>query len=358
MKKLLSVILALTCVSTFASIEKELEEIRSSFNLPGLIAASYLGNSKINITSVGVKKVGFKSLITSNDKIHIGSCAKSMTATLAAIIIESGKLDWTSTLKETFPTYKIHTDLQNVTLEELLAHRSGLRANTEDLYPIFSNKNLSDKENRENGLKKLLILKPKYGIKKDYHYSNMGYTLAGHMIEVATKKPFEDLLVRKLFKPLGMNSCGFGATSIKEEIEPTSIWGHSLKDKKQIPLHGDNPISTSPAGTTFCTVNDWFKFLAIHLDENEGAPILKAQSIKKLHTLYPKKNSDYTYGGWVRVKRNWAGGYALHHTGSNTLNYANVWMAPKLNKIFVGFTNTASGGNKPTDKVIGILIKK
>ena len=41
----------------------------------------------------------------------------------------------------------------------------------------------------------------------------------------------------------------------------------------------------------------------------------------------PGPNSKYGFG-WIMVQRDWAGGKALCHTGSNTMNFCNCWLAP------------------------------
>ena len=50
---------------------------------------------------------------------------------------------------------------------------------------------------------------------------------------------------------------------------------------------------------------------------------------------------DYALG-WVVQKRKWAGGDALMHTGSNTMWYCAIWVAPARNAAFVAATNIAS----------------
>ena len=65
--------------------------------------------------------------VTVNDKFHIGSVTKSMTATVAAMLIERGKISWTTTIGDSFPDLgdQLHPDYRPVTLEQLLAPRSG-----------------------------------------------------------------------------------------------------------------------------------------------------------------------------------------------------------------------------------------
>src|SRR5208282_3291668 len=65
--------------------------------------------------------------ITLDDRFHLGSCTKAMTATLVAMLVEEGKLNWTTTLGEVFAdTVKpMHPAWEKVTLRQVLAHRSG-----------------------------------------------------------------------------------------------------------------------------------------------------------------------------------------------------------------------------------------
>ena len=78
--------------------------------------------------AVGVRKWGDPTPVTTNDVFHIGSCTKSMTATLTAILIEEGKLRWDTTIAEVFPELKGKMDKQyeTVTVEQLLHHRGGV----------------------------------------------------------------------------------------------------------------------------------------------------------------------------------------------------------------------------------------
>ncbi len=45
---------------------------------------------------------GEGNAITLEDRFHIGSCGKAMTATLAAVLVEEGRLSWTDTVGRIF----------------------------------------------------------------------------------------------------------------------------------------------------------------------------------------------------------------------------------------------------------------
>src|SRR5271163_3105679 len=67
-----------------------LESIRKKHNLPALAVVVTKDGNICDRGAVGVRKVGDPALVTTNDLFHIGSCTKSMTATLAGILIDEG----------------------------------------------------------------------------------------------------------------------------------------------------------------------------------------------------------------------------------------------------------------------------
>jgi len=111
-------------------------------------------------------------------------------------------------------------------------------------------------------------------------------------------------------------------------------------------LQADNPASLGPAGTVHCSIDDWGKYAHLHMAGARGqiTPILNSKSFIKLHTPYP--GQDYTPGGWIRLEREWANGHVLTHSGSNTLNYASIWIAPQQERGTAYLAASNLGGEK------------
>ena len=57
-----------------------------------------------------------------------------------------------------------------------------------------------------------------------YRYSNSGYVLLGHIIEVITKESYADFIEKNIFKPLGMNASYYGSM---KKIIPNRASGYS-----------------------------------------------------------------------------------------------------------------------------------
>lgn len=83
-----------------AGVREELETLRESFDLPGMAAVAFRWNELLALEAVGVRWRGHPEPFSPEDKVHLGSITKSMTATLAAILIEdpSVELEWESTI--------------------------------------------------------------------------------------------------------------------------------------------------------------------------------------------------------------------------------------------------------------------
>ncbi len=105
-----------------------LEDIRKKHDLPALAAVVVKDGRICDRAAVGVRKWGDPTPVTTNDVFHIGSCTKSMTATLTGMLIEEGKLNWDTTIGDVFPELKGSMDKQyeKVTVEQLLTHRGGV----------------------------------------------------------------------------------------------------------------------------------------------------------------------------------------------------------------------------------------
>ena len=83
--------------------------------------------------------------------------------------------------------------------------------------------------------------------------------------------------------------------------------------------------------------------------------MLKREAYQKLHT--PPFGGDYALG-WLTAERSWGGGKVLNHAGDNTMNFANVWVAPKRDfAILVCVNQSGDKAFKATDEAVGALIK-
>ncbi len=345
-------------------VSKMLEEIRLKHGFPALAAAVVVEGEIVSDNAVGFRKASGAEQVTGNDRFHLGSVTKSMTATVAAMLVEQGKASWSATVGEAFPELKndIHPDYLDATLEQLLSHRGGAPADApRDLWLQAWAATGTPAEQRMAFVKGLLARKPESKPGTQFAYSNQGYAIAGVMLEKVSGRTWEDLLRSMLFEPLGMTRAGFGAPASPGKVDQP--WGHAsglVSGPKPVPPgpRADNPLAISPAGAVHCSMGDLAKYAAFHMAGERGeSRLLGAESFKKLHTV-AAGNDDYALG-WLVLQRPWAKGRALMHNGSNTMFYVVVWLAPEKNCAVVVATNVGSSkGFKGCDEAAGKLIRQ
>lgn len=345
------------------NLDATLETIRKKQKPPALVAAVVKSGKTIAIGASGTRASGSKERVNINDQFHLGSCTKSMTATLCAMLVEEGKLKWDSTVSSVFPKLsdKLDAKFRNVTLEQLLCHRSGLPEDRTPDIVIFPKLLMLTGELPAQRLELLQLVMgrpPATEPGTTYAYANFGFAIAGAMAESVTGESYESLIKRRLFDSLGMKTAGFGAPGDAKAVSQPR--GHRKIFLGSTPIEpgpgSDNPQVIAPAGTVHCSIGDWAKYAALHLDAANGKPrLLKAATFDKLHSDPFKQGYGF---GWLSVEKEWAGGRILAHDGSNGMWYAVIVIAPKKDIAFVVATNSASEGAIETCRKTGEQLRK
>ncbi len=344
---------------TDSALTAEMEEIRAKHNLPALAAIVVIDGEVRYLDAVGVRKLGSPEKVTPEDEWHIGSCTKSMTATLAAMFVEKGMIDWDTTLVNVFSDWReqMNPAWRDVTLAQLLEHRSGAPHEApRDLWAEAWKKIGTPMEQRREFVHGLLSRPPEVPPGSKFIYSNQGYAIAGAMLEKIAQKSWEELMREMLFEPLAMKSAGFGAPATPGKVDQP--WGHAGKERKPVPPspNADNPPAIGPAGTVHCSLTDLAHYADLHARGQVGdALLLKHETFLKLHT--PPAGQDYAMG-WNVVRRPWAGGMALNHAGSNLTFLVDIWVAPEKKAVLIAATNAATEAEPAADQMVGLLVRR
>src|ERR1043165_3341892 len=340
-----------------------LAPVMAQHDVPGMSVAIVKGWDTVGLGVAGIRKASSQEKVTAQDKFHLGSDTKAMTATLCAMLIEEGKLRWDSTLAEVFPDVVPNMDegFRKVTLEQLLTNHGGAPngLDQDGLFAKLRRFEGSPADSRQLLLEGVVAHPPEAVPGTKFIYSNAGFAIAGHMAEKITGTPWEDLLRQKLFKPLHMDSAGFGAPGAKGSVDHPR--GHDADGNPVEPgIRADNPVAIGPAGIVHCTVEDWAKFIALHLRGDQGdAKLLKPETFKKLHTPYADPDDKYACG-WGVTSRPWAGEgtRVLTPSGSNTLWFCVVWIAPEKDfAVLVACNKGGTDASKACDEAAFALIQ-
>ncbi|MCJ8273401.1 MAG: beta-lactamase family protein [Psychrosphaera sp.] len=332
------------------------EYIRRENGLPALSAVMVHDGQIIEMSASGLRSIDSSVPVTTDDKWHVGSLTKSMTSTLAALLVKQGTLQWNTTIVEVFPELQgvMRAEYESVRLDELLSHTSGLTANIHNAYDYY-NRTDDITTQRQQMIEEALVRAPA-GNKGQFNYSNLGYMIAGAMMERLTGNSWETLLSNNVFSPLLMTNSGFGAPDTQEDL--TQPVGHKMIGNSWQPIRSgpaDNPPLLGPAGTVHVTLEDMGNYLGAHLAGARGLDVdglLSAAEFEKLHT--PLAIGDYALG-WGVINN------SLQHSGSNTMWLATMLIYPEKNLALFVATNAADLNNqnsvafKATNALIGQL---
>lgn len=333
------------------SLNKLLEPIRAESGVPALAAGVIERGKLVALGAVGRRRADHEQPVQTGDRFHIGSCTKSMTATLLAKLVESGRIDWGSMIAEVFPDIRkrIKREYWKVTLEQLLTHRSGLPEDRAPDPQVFPKLWALSASQRKQAVELILQQEPVAKPGEKMVYSNGGYVVAGAMAEVVVGKSWEELIQEMLFHPLGIRSAGFGAPL-------NAPWGHRATPQGYMPVApsplADNPPVFGPAGRVHLSLPDWARYAIAHLigATEQKPPLLSHSAFRKLHT--PPDGNGYAMG-WGVAQPTWAKGVVLLHAGSNTLWFAQIVLVPAARAGYLVATN--AGDEKAVGAVRQVL---
>ena len=303
---------------------------------PGLVAAVIDEEGVRAIGAAGVRKWGSPEKFTVNDLVHIGSNTKAMTATMLAVLVEDGVFphDWETTIADVFPELldEIHSDYRAVDLFQLVRMTGGIRPNATNWWAYQDQPDIVE---RRYAILRDNLMEPPAGPMGEFLYSNLGYMIAGAMAERRTGESWETLMEAHLFAPLGITTAGFGPPGTPGAVDQP--WGHYWSQAGILtPVQLDNPEALGPAGRVHIAIEDWAKFIALWFPSQTPAILDRAV----LDALLVPDSGDYA-AGWLVLQREWAGGTALHHDGSNTFWRTILWIAPDRGIAYVAAANAS-----------------
>ncbi len=348
---------AQSAVGTPASLDALLAPYLSRFALPALGAAVVKDGRIIAAGTVGTRRVDAQLPPSLTDRFHIGSCTKAMTALLAGVLVDAGRIGWDTTIGQTFPVLRLGMDdgLAGVTLEQLLSHTGGIPTDSEDLLQVVLGSQRLEGANLD-AMRRWIIgqwrARPlAWPAGSTFAYSNLGYIIAGHMLEFVGGATWEELVSTRIFDTLGLTTAGIGPQSSRGRVD--APLGHETRpDGTLKPMlagpNGDAQPVIAPVGGVHLSILDFATWAGWHAGAGRRGPALvKPDTLRRLHTKVidmpsgpdaPPGAVGYGYG-WVFATLPYTLGSVMLHTGSNGLNKAMVLVQPERDFAIVVATN-------------------
>ena len=342
-----------------ATLAGRVAQLRATTGLTAAAAAVTVDGRLAAAAAGGERRRRGGIPVTVDDRWHVGSVTKSMTATLLAALEDDGLFSADDPLPALLPDVEMAVGWRACTLHHLLTHTAGAPANFrfgwQKVWPDTAEELVAERRRCVAGV---LARRPRSPCGERFAYSNVGYTVAGHVAETVVGKPWETLVRDRVFAPLGLTSAGFGPP--RGEHPQQQPIGHFVLFGRRIPqdpfkARADNSPLIAPAGGVHMTVGDLARYGAAHLAGGQAvAPaLLAASSWRRLHTAF---RDDYACG-WIRHEheRDWAGGPVIWHNGSNTFWYALLMWLPARNMALAFVTN--DGAEQAADAAFRALAR-
>ncbi|UOQ77767.1 beta-lactamase family protein [Hymenobacter sp. 5516J-16] len=296
------------------------DSLRQQAHNPGMAIAILHDKKLVYKGGLGYRDVAKQLPVTDNTLFEIGSCTKAFAGVIAAQLVQEGVLSWDDKVRRHLPEFTLADAYatQNATLQDIFTHRVGLDQHYYLLYgPAFTGKEV---------LTKLPFLSFNGTFREKFLYNNLLYMVAGILAERATATPWEELVRRRIFQPLGMHASFATSQEFLQYAEHTLSYRN---DGKTIVPH-TNLDASGAAGSISSTITDMATWLSMLV--NKGAlgsqPFLSPQQFAYLTSPLTVRNAaeEIFYGiGWdVDTKRN-----IIYHDGRTAGQSSRILLMPQ-----------------------------
>jgi CubicO group peptidase (beta-lactamase class C family) len=243
---------------------------------------------------------------------RLASLTKQFTATAILSLVQTGRLETSTTLRQVFPDFPPYGEA--ITIHHLLTHTSGL-IDYEDLMPENDTTQI-----RDAGVLALMMAQDStyFPPGSAFRYSNSAYAVLAMAVERLSGRSFGTYLQETIFDPLGM----MGTVAHEEglTVVPNRAYGYSEQDDGSWRRTDQSTTSAVLGdGGIYTSLTDMNRWLAVV----EGRDTLLASEVFarafEEATLTDGRGTGYGYGWYLdayRGRRRW------RHSGS-TVGFRN-----------------------------------
>jgi CubicO group peptidase (beta-lactamase class C family) len=327
-----------TYAAALAKIEEKTEARRKELGIPGMSLVIVKDGEIIYMKGLGYKDFEKQVPVTPDTQFAIGSATKAFTALTALIAQDEGKLSLDDHPNKFLPYFKMSdpdTD-KNITIRDLLDHSSGL--NRTDLAM------LTGKLNRAELIQVATQAKPTAKLREKFQYQNLMYTAAGEIVATVEKKPYEQVVPEKIFKPLGMKNSTMTIGQMEKAKDVSFGYSYNFDTKETSKLPYREITEVAPAGSINSSARDmaqWLKFVLAG-GSIDGKRIVSEKGfeewIKPQMKITPNGKSSYGLGWFIQ---DWNGLKVVQHGGNIDGFNSLVAMIPEKKLGFVMLTNVS-----------------
>lgn len=258
--------------------------------VPGLSIAVVHDGKVVYAKGFGVRIAGATDQVDGDTVFQLASVSKSVASTVVAAVVSRGKATWDSRVCQLDPEFQLHDPYatREVTIRDLLSHRSGLPEHAGDLLEDIG-------YDRTQVLYRLRYQSQCSSFRSQYDYTNFGFTEGVIAAAKAIGTTWEDAADTYLFKPLSMlnTSARYSEFMARENkalnhVQEAGKWQHRQQR---------NPDAQSPAGGISSSANDMAKWMLLQLGggEYDGKPVISKKELEE--TRHPQIFTQFSPDG-------------------------------------------------------------
>ncbi len=326
---------------SLAGLGESLRTLRQEWKVPGMAVVVLKDGAVAFSEGLGKRDVEQDLAVTPRTLFPIGSATKAFTTLALSMLVDEGKLDWDTPIRNYLPTFKLYDTVasERMTPRDLVTHRSGLPRHDLMWY--------GSPATRKELFDRLQYLEPTKDLRTVWQYQNLMYMTAGYLLEVVSGQTWEDFVQQHIFDALGMNDTCFSTRKAQETGDFALPYMERKEVVRRIPFY-EEQWAVGPAGSIVSSINDMSAWVALHLNhgKHDGKQIVSEGQIKQLHApqmviggaqQYPELLAE-SYGmGWFVVP--YRGHTMLHHGGNIDGFTALVTLLPAENIGIVTLSN-------------------
>jgi CubicO group peptidase (beta-lactamase class C family) len=323
-----------------------------AFDVPGAAVALIENGEVRRVGSYGVLGVDDAVPVDEDTRFMIGSVTKSMTTTLAAILVSEGHLDWDEPVSDYLPSFGVSNPdwTPLVRVRDALGHTSGVPRSDLTLFVDSP---------RPLGLGASIADIPSLAAPGErFEYQNQVFAVGGFALARAAgarnrdgdiARSYERLMQRRVFRPLGMERTTLdfeGALRDDNHASPHAL-DPAAAVASPVPIGFERfALPVAPAGAVWSSITDLADYLVMHLHEGvsvDGVRVAPAAELAETHTaqtLLDGSSTGYGFGWGVSES---AFGTVLAHGGGTSGFTSQLFGVPSLDYGWVVLTNSADG---------------
>jgi CubicO group peptidase (beta-lactamase class C family) len=307
-----------------AAAVKELEAIavkaQKRSGVPGLAIAVVHNDRVVYLKGFGLRQAGTDQAVTPDTVFPLASVSKPLATTALAALVGDKVIAWDDPAIKRLPGFRLSEPYttQKATLRDLLCHCSGL--------PAYSGDALIDLGfGRDYILSRLRMEQPVGAFRASYAYNNAGFSAAAFAGAKAAKKPWEDLIAEKVYRPLGMTTATSRVADYRA-AKDRALMHVRVAGKWTVNAAELDTDVLSPAGGVYCSVRDLTPWLRLHLAGGKlaGKQVIAAAALAETHrpqvisNIDAKSERPAMYGlGW-EVYWDAKGRRVIRHNGAHS----------------------------------------